>query len=569
MSDPKLPQPNQETSMEQRLLIAFGLMIVVMIVSTYLMPKQPEADPKSAPAKQSAAIPASPAPAPAPVASSPAKPGLPAGRAPARVVGQKEETATIETALHRVEFSNRGAVARHWVLRNFKDSKNQALELINPKAVEQYGYPLQLRYHEAQTADLLNQALWAMKVSDDKLSVSFEYFDGTWRARKRLRFKNDSYVVDVESEVTAAGSPKPHLLAWRGGFGDFSVVGAAAAQKNVYFETASGLTPKTADTAEKGPQANRGSFDFAGIADSYFAAVALPEGRQFELHTFQDKAANLIDGKEDPFPGMAVGGDAINRFPLFVGPKDTSLLRKISPKLEQLVDFGYFTLLAKPLFLSLKWLHDNYLRNYGWTIVSATVLINLLLMPLKLTSLKSMKQMSAIQPEMKKIQDKFAGMSMKDPRKQQQNEEMMALYKKHGVNPMSGCMPMALQIPFFIAFYNVLANAIELRGASWLWVADLSRPEDAFGDFRILPISMLATQLLMQKMTPSTSVDPAQQRMMLIMPLMLGFMFWGVSSGLVLYWLTGNVVGIAQQWLFNKLGSKPVLVTASSGLKKK
>ena len=146
-------------------------------------------------------------------------------------------------------------------------------------------------------------------------------------------------------------------------------------------------------------------------------------------------------------------------------------------------------------------------------------------------------------------------MKFNDPRKQGQQQEVMELYKKHGVNPMGGCMPMALQIPFFIAFYKVLSNAIELRGAEWLWVTDLSRPETLA--IRILPIAMLGTQFIMQKMTPATTTDPAQQRVMLLMPLMLGFMFYGVSSGLVLYWLTGNLVGILQQVVFNRLFPAP------------
>jgi YidC/Oxa1 family membrane protein insertase len=146
---------------------------------------------------------------------------------------------------------------------------------------------------------------------------------------------------------------------------------------------------------------------------------------------------------------------------------------------------------------------------------------------------------------------------LRDPKKQEQNQEIMALYKKHGVNPMGGCMPMVLQIPFFIAFYKVLSVSIELRGATWLWVGDLSQPEKLA--IRVLPIAMLATQFILQKMTPATTADPAQQRIMLIMPLVLGFMFYNVQSGLVLYWLTGNVVGIVQQWIFNRLSHAPLV----------
>jgi YidC/Oxa1 family membrane protein insertase len=226
------------------------------------------------------------------------------------------------------------------------------------------------------------------------------------------------------------------------------------------------------------------------------------------------------------------------------------LLRRVSPRLEQLIDFGWFSFIAKPLFLGIHWLHDHWIPNWGWAIIVITIVINFALLPLKITSLKSMKQMQTLQPQIAAINEKYRGIGMRDPKKQQQNQEVMDLYKKHGVNPMGGCVPMLLQIPFFIAFYTVLSVAIELRGADWLWVSDLSRPETL--PIRILPVAMIATQFILQKMTPSTSADPAQQRIMLLMPLFLGFMFYGVPSGLVLYWLTGNIVGIAQQMFFNR-----------------
>jgi YidC/Oxa1 family membrane protein insertase len=172
------------------------------------------------------------------------------------------------------------------------------------------------------------------------------------------------------------------------------------------------------------------------------------------------------------------------------------------------------------------------------------------LFPLRLSNLKSMKKMQALQPQIAAINDKYKGLSIRDPRKQQQNQEVMDLYKKYGVNPAGGCVPMLLQIPFFIAFYKVISVSIEMRGASWLWVTDLSQPEHLA--IRILPITMIVSQFLMQKMTPTTSVDPNQQRMMMIMPLVFGFMFYGLSSGLVLYYLTSNLVGIAQQMFFNR-----------------
>jgi YidC/Oxa1 family membrane protein insertase len=181
--------------------------------------------------------------------------------------------------------------------------------------------------------------------------------------------------------------------------------------------------------------------------------------------------------------------------------------------------------------------------------------------------MKSSKKMQALQPEVKALNDRYKGLPMKDPRKQQQQEELMALYKKNDVNPVGGCLPMLLQIPFFFALYKVLSVAIELRGAEWLWVSDLSQPETL--GVRMLPLLMTAAQFVSQKMTPSPGMDPAQQKMMMFMPLVFLFMFWSQPSGLVLYWLTGNLVSIGQQWLLNRTTPAPAVVVATPAPKKK
>ena len=225
------------------------------------------------------------------------------------------------------------------------------------------------------------------------------------------------------------------------------------------------------------------------------------------------------------------------------------------------MDWGrWFGFLAKPLFWALHWTNDRITSNWGWAIVLVTVAINMLTLPLRLTSMKSAKKMQGLQPQIAAINAKYKNIPLRDPRQTEKNQEIMGLYKKHGVNPLGGCLPMLLQLPFFIAFYTVLTVAIELRGADWLWVGDLSRPETL--PIRLLPLVLVATQFFMQKMTPaSPGMDPTQQKMMLFMPLVLGFMFYHMSSGLVLYWLTGNVVGIAQQWATNKLMHTPAPAT--------
>jgi YidC/Oxa1 family membrane protein insertase len=308
-----------------------------------------------------------------------------------------------------------------------------------------------------------------------------------------------------------------------------------------------------------------GNYSFAGISDNYFTAAFLGEqSGAMELVVMSDQVRTGVHEDEQPYVGIAVGGSQVNNLDAFIGPKDLEVLTRVNPKLAQMVDFGWFAILAKPLFMGLHWIYDHWAGNWGWSIVIITIIINFLLFPLKLKSLKSMKKMQALQPQIAVINEKYKNVGLRDPKKAQQNQEVMELYKKNGVNPMGGCFPMLIQIPFFIAFYNVLSNAIELRHASWLWVSDLSQPEQLA--IKILPIAMIASQFVMQKMTPATSMDPAQQRIMMLMPLMLGFMFYWVASGLVLYWFTGNLVSIGQQWFINK--TAPVNVTPAAPAKK-
>jgi YidC/Oxa1 family membrane protein insertase len=561
--DNKKPTPKgpdkKEITMEQRLLLAFALMGIVLFATQFLY-KAP--DPKNTVKPVQSATPQQ-AKQPAPAAPEP--PPQTPGVAPAAVAAQKSQTYTIETNLYKLVFSNHGAVVRSWQLKQYRDGTGKPLELVNAAAAPKTHYPLSLIFESQQPSTDVNQALYVTKLTPDGLGIDFEFSDGKVTARKTVRFLKDSYLSQVTSEVREGGAGIPHMLAWRGGFGDRTVAAAASTQKTLYFDTAQNkLIENDVSYAKNGPQMTAGSYSFAGVEDTYFAAVFLPkEPRTVKIQTVSDTAPIVEGGPEEPLIGAAVGGDARNVYSLFVGPKDVDLLKAVDPKLEQVVDFGWFAFIAKPLFLMLNWLNDKHVHSYGWSIVIATVLINFLLLPLKLSGMKSMKKMSALQPEIAKINEKYKNISIRDPKKQEQQAEVMELYKKHGVHPLNvGCMPLLVQIPFFFAFYKVLSLAIELRGASWLWVSDLSQPETIA--IRILPLAMIASQFVLQKMTPTTTADPAQQKMMLFLPLVMGFMFYGVPSGLVLYWLTGNVVGIVQQWFMNRTMPAPAPVPVVS-----
>jgi YidC/Oxa1 family membrane protein insertase len=555
------PESGRELSMEMRLLLAFALMGLVLLGWQFIFPPPKPAPAqkvearKSAPAeKQEAAAPASPAEQPAPT---------PAAAAPA-AGATKQETFIIETDVYRLALSNRGATVRSWRLKRYRDSAKQPIEFVNAAAAPHAGWPFSYLFHKSKPDADLNAALFQGRQADPR-TVEFTWSDGKISARKVFQFDQKSYRWLLTSEVTSGGQAVPHLLAWRGGFGDQSVQNASALQQAVLYDAAnSKLMVEQSKVAEDGPRLFSGSYQFAGLQDTYFAAVALPEpGSSIDFQVWEDKFKATKDAEELPHVGAAFGGQGSNRLHVFVGPKDTDVLRATDRKLEQLIDWGWFAIIAKPLFLALHWVNDNLTSNWGWAIILVTVIINFLMLPLKFTSLRSMQKMAALKPEMDKINERYKGIGLKDPRKQKQNEELMALYQKHGINPMGGCIPLLLQMPFFIAFYKVLSVAIELRGASWLWVTDLSQPETI--PIRMLPVGMLITQVWMQRLTPSTGGDPTQQRIMLVvMPIMLTVMFYGASSGLVLYWLTGNVVGIIQQLFFNKAMPAPVPAKGSA-----
>jgi YidC/Oxa1 family membrane protein insertase len=236
----------------------------------------------------------------------------------------------------------------------------------------------------------------------------------------------------------------------------------------------------------------------------------------------------------------------------FFGPKDFDVLRAIDTDLVRAIDFGIFDWLVTPLLRSLKWL-NGYIGNYGWSIVVLTILINLVMFPLRHKSVVSMRRMQELQPQVKAIQDRYAKLKMSDPGRQKMNVELMNLYRERGVNPASGCVPMLLTMPVLFAFYAMLSVAIELRGAPFIgWIKDLS----VYDPWFITPILMGATQFVQTKMAPATG-DPTQQKLMLLMPIIFMTMLIYAPSGLVLYWTVSNLWAIGQQVVTNRLIGPP------------
>ncbi len=454
-------QPPKDMSMEMRLLLAFLLMGAVMFVTPYFL-KTPEAPGAKKAGATKGAVTTPPDPSPSEAAASTAKPGEPAAASAAEVPGATpqhvEPQFVIDTNLFRIVFSNQGATVRSWQLKKYTGNDGKPLEVTNTAAGLEF--PFSLYFSGTQPTAKVNWTYYTQTPDPDGLGVTYAFSDGHTSVRKVFHFLKNSYLAQISTEVNVDGKPLPHMIAWRGGFGDLTVANSSATERTLYFDvTNNKLSEPNARAAKNGPVTATGNFSFAGLADSYFAGVMLPPAGagSLQMVTFGDTVRTPLEEKPAAFPGAAVGetsGEG-NRFEFFLGPKDLNLLSSINPKLTQVVDFGWLSILAKPLFVVVNWFNFSFVHNFGWSIVLVTIAINMVLFPVKLANMKSMRKMQALKPQVDAINDKYKGLKMTDPRKGQQQQEVMDLYKKYGVNPMGGCVPMLLQIPFFIAFYKV------------------------------------------------------------------------------------------------------------------
>ena len=547
---------NKELSSEMRILLAFALSFVILIISRPLLVRQTPPDPTTdQPSAKVTDSQASESSAEMSGESEPAGSAVPV----APIAGEAEERISIEGDSYRVVLSTRGAAVKSWTLKNYKDEQGGPLELVSSEAAQRYGDPLSIWAAEEAVSKEVNTALFVPSATGElaaPVTLSFEYRGGRVAARKQFVFSREGYTVELESDLAVDGKPLPHELSWRGGFGDIHDAGVRGTRWDVFYRPPDKMVRIAAGKVEGEFSNISGAFSIAGIEDHFFAAAFIPPQNGLRVTAFPDETT--LPEQEAPISsiGVAVGsGDAsANRFALFVGPKQSDILASVHPNMPELINYGWSAFVAKPLFLALQWVHDRIVSNYGWSIILLTIVINMAMLPLKISSLRSARKMQLLQPQLKAIQAKYKGMKLKDPRRNQMSHETMDLYKKHGVNPIGGCLPMLLQLPFLWAFYQVLLVSIEMRQAPWIgwWVPDLSAAEPGLWGIRFLPLLMCGTQFALQKMTPTPSADPTQQKIMLFMPVMFLVFFWGISSGLVLYWLTQNVVGIGQQWYFNR-----------------
>ena len=569
MADFKNPQ--QEPGAEKRLLLVFLLTFVVLIVFQPLLKKYM---PQAPVAPQKPSVPEQVAAAPAVAAVT-----APAARTPAAAIGKQASSETetvIENDLYKITFTNRGAQVKSWILKKFdNDAQNGPLELVDNAAAQSYGQPLSLWTYDETLRNKLSSALYVAS-SDGRLTapaqISFEYADQDVVVRKTFAFDH-TYVLKVETSVVYRGAEILAAPAWPAGFGDERTPASYAAARIDYHNDASterstfifpSYISRLPIKSISSGNTLKGQFEWAGTGDQYFTAIFIPDNPQSAaLITLRNplevpaKPGSNENAKVDVL-GAAVGDlRGPTHEQMYVGPKELAVLdavpvpsiRNGNPNLGGIVDFGRLEILARPLFLWLKWTYNHVVPNWGWAIVIQTLIIAIALLPLRITQMKSMLKMQRVAPQIKSIQEKYKKYTLRDPRKAAMNEEISALYKKEGVNPAGGCLPLLIQMPFLWAYYSMLRDALDLRHAHWLWIHDLSARDPLF----LLPILMVVSMFAMQKMTPQTGMDPAQQKMMtLMMPLMMGFIFFNLAAGLNLYYAETNLIQMAQQAVMNR-----------------
>ena len=560
--------------MERRVLIAIFLSFIVLYAYQALLPPQPRettgsatttGTPTATPGSPIAGLPAVATSAgPASSTPAPVEAGQPAAT---QLVGDTtERDIRIETEDVLAVVTNRGARLKSWRLKHYHDPAGNPVELVVTELATTHPLPFSLRTEDSAVARTLNEALWTVSpVGTDPASpitspttITFEYRDTAGlQAQKAFTFQPASYVVSLRATVTQGDQTLPTVIEWGPalGDGDTGTGRTAVVARGLVAVAGDVERPAAASLVEKASY--EGDFRYAGVDDHYFMTAAIAPGPS--TITFQAASIPPPAGSETPAKALMAyavdpGKDDV-RF--YVGPKDFDELSLVDRNLVDAIDFGYFAVIVVPLLRSLKWV-NGFIGNYGWSIIILTIMINAIMFPLRHKSVVSMRKMQEIQPEAKAIQDRYAKLKATDPAKQKMNQELMGLYKERGANPASGCIPMLLTMPVLFAFYSLLSTAIELRGAPFTaWIHDLSAPDP----FYVTPLLMGASQFWQMKMTPQTGVDPAQQKMMMFMPLIFtGFSLW-FPSGVALYWLVSNVWGIGQTYLTNYLIGPPNIRT--------
>ena len=590
---------------QKRLVIALLISTAILFLWSYLVPVAPP--PPNAPAAnqaspQTAATPQSTAvSSPTPVAgatpnASPAPIESVSAAAPHRIV-------SVKTPLYEAKLDTLGAEAISWIIKKNRDSgqdiysvagdkkSHVPLELISPEGLKRQPReaPLQLTIGDASVDSVLAGTNYLVEGLDngtgdseltlaagEKKRISFLLKDQATGLDvvKTIVLDADNYIADLEITIKRGGQIVPQARVRVGpstgdqGVKSYSFYSVAPEAVGAVGENIERHLAQAINENKNSPDRLTipGPVDWAGVGDTYFAMVVVPARKLdgLELQTTQyDYSANGTPEKRYLLTAWVPVPTDGSRSAIYTGPKDHYLLTQASAQLrriggrdsidlEGLIDFGWFSWMSRPLAIpilsSIKWL-QKLTGSYGVAIILFTIVIYSLFFPLKWRSSKSMKKAQKLAPRMKELQEKIKGMKQNDPRLKELQVEQLRLMKEG--NPLGGCLPLLIQMPFLFALYRAITISLDFRQASFLWLPDLSAPEPYF--IHVLPILMAGTMVVLQLITPAPSADPLQRKMMAVgMPLFMLYVLWSAPSGLLLYWLVGNIVGFAQQFVINK-----------------
>ncbi|MBI2179917.1 MAG: membrane protein insertase YidC [Deltaproteobacteria bacterium] len=539
--------------MDKRTLLAIALSILILVIYQewvtryYAPPPSPppevtkEAERPTA--ADRAAIP--------PTAPASAKQAMPVELP----VAKSAKDVRVETDNYIVVFTTLGARLKSFKLKHYRssvDEQSPPFDIVT--SAPNVPLPLGVRWQGATPSDD-GSVVYAVQGGDLKVAGEAKgtlVFQGQTAdgsvITKSLVFSGSTYLIQLEISLRAADNSGRALEVLLTDKSDHTVPNPAAPFEGLIALVDNKIKREPPPEANKGHEFS-GDISWAGFGHTYFFIALLPENGANHKIAVHHTGASVTAALSGP----AGNSGAVSRYSLFIGPKDLDTLKSLDKQLERSIDFGYFGFIAIPLLYVLHFSHQ-FTASYGIDIILLTVLIKILMAPLTHKSFVSMKQMQKLQPQMERLKEKFAN------DKEKLNKEIMELYRRNGVNPLGGCLPMVLQFPVFIGLYNALSTPIELRHAPFMWIKDLSRPDweslpFTLGDWHlgipILTLLMGASMFIQQWMTPSAG-DPNQRRMMMLMPIIFTFMFVSFPAGLTVYWLINNILSIGQQYWINR-----------------
>ncbi len=548
--------------MEKRLILAFALTILVFIGFQHFQQQSLE---KAVPAPQ-LAQPAAQAPlvqAPAQVIAA-EKPTTPANEAIGDTVAAKQ-AVVVKGEQYKAVIDNRGAVLTSWELSKYKSSKHSNFEMIaaNHNGAERF-FPGSLLFDDAALTGLANGENYQISVNGEAYdgaplvapaTVVLTLKRGNLSIEKRFSFEKDNCLLNLSSNFSLDGKTLPGKFFLGQDIGPEQEHLQSTTALEVAYYADGKVRRESPPDDEKEIKKMEGSIRWVGLDMQYFTMIAIPSAplQSFDIQKRLVKTLG-VDGKQvdRDLLKVTIPANGSLQYQIYLGAKNQEDLEAVkSADITGVVNYGMFSILVYPLLASLRWIYQ-FVHNYGYAIILLTFLLSLLLFPFRLKQIISMKKMSVVQPKVKAIQEKYKKYKKTDPKRAEMNQEIMALYKEHNVNPLGGCLPLVLQMPLLFAFYSLLAYSIELRQAPFvLWIADLSVKDPYY----VLPIVMGITAFISQKMTPMTpGADPTQAKVMMVMPVVFTVMFINLSSGLNLYFLCSNIfqVGfqkIAERWI--------------------